>query len=330
MAFMAWSLDDGILEKCASGGVFDALAAIVIEYGGVVFGAAVEPSTQVLRHVSAEDTDGIAPMRLSKYYQSEVRDTYTEVKRLLLEERWVLYTGTPCQIAGLYASLGERLSKNPHLLTMEVLCHGVTSKQAVDSYVASKERRLHQRVTGIKFRTKDGPNGWEDSSHAMLQIESGHDVSTFIADKSDTFMVSYGVSLFMRESCYRCKYCSDIRVADYMAGDFWGVGDDRADDAQRLKGVSLLLVSSEKGQALLPSLEDSLYLEAIELNEATPRNSALYRPTTRNNSREVFFSRVKDEDFDDLVHRLLWKVFLKRWAKSHLPSRVIDLIRRSR
>ena len=327
---MAWNLNDEVLKKCASGGIFDALAAIVIEHGGVVFGAAAEPSTNVLRHMSAEDLGSIAPMRLSKYYQSEVRNTYTEVRKLLLEERRVLYTGTPCQIAGLYAALGKHLSESSNLLTMEILCHGVTSKQVVDAYIASKEKLLGQRVIGVRFRTKDGPKGWEDSSHATLQIESGHDIPTFVADEPDTFMVAYGVSLFMRESCYRCKYCSDIRVADYMAGDFWGVGDDRADAAQRLKGVSLLLVSSEKGQQLLSSLEDRLHLEAIELIEAIPRNSALYRPTRRNSLRETFFSRIQDEDFDRLVHRLLWKTFLKRWVKSHLNPEVVNLLKKLR
>lgn len=325
--YMGWNRSDEVLARCASGGVFDALAALVLERGGIVYGAATDGSTRRLFHQAADSIPAISSMRLSKYYQSDATGSYKEISGWLRKDRWVLFTGTPCQVAGLYAALGDRLSRNPRLITMEVLCHGVTSKLVVDNYVESKERRLNTSVLDVKFRTKDGPSGWEDSSHIRLLTEGQGDDPTSVPDRNDTFMLAYGKSLFLRESCYRCKFCNHERVADVMAGDFWGVTEERASAEQRRKGVSLLLVAEDRKGSLLPALNDYLHMEIIDLAEAVPRNSALYRPTIRNASRSAFFSKLPHADFDALVYRLLWKQLVKNWIKNRLSPKTVDKIR---
>ena len=158
--YMAWHKDKDVLLHSSSGGVFTALATIVLRRGGVVFGAALDEATREVYHTMAENEEELDKLRMSKYYQSDTRDVYQIVRTKLQEGRQVLFSGTACQVAALYCFLGDKVEW-PNLLTVDVLCHGVSSKKVVDAYISSKEKRYKKRIRSIRFRVKGSDVEWQ-------------------------------------------------------------------------------------------------------------------------------------------------------------------------
>ncbi len=323
--YMAQHRDPNILKRCSSGGVFDALAELVLSDGGVVFGAVREDVSGEVRHARAEDLAGIEPMRLSKYSQSLAWESYEEARACLLQHRRVLFTGTPCQLAGLRSYFGK-LGDSPDLVTMEVLCHGVTSRRVVDAYRRSQERRLGKVVAGIRFRDKGGRWGWEDSSHAVLSVTGQGGVEE-LRDRNDAFMYGYIRSLYLRESCYRCRYCAVRRQSDFTAGDFWGLGDNRMPVRERRLGVSLMAVTGTRAKSLLPLLEKTLSITPIDVAEALPANGALVRPAKRPELRDTILASIDSNDFNSLLGCYFAKGILKRRIKSLIGPKVSKAVK---
>lgn len=167
--YMAWHLDKEVIKKSSSGGVFTALADYVLRRGGVVFGAAKNPNTREVYHIAIDNEQELDKLRLSKYYQSNIGKVYWQVKEMLIQDRFVLFSGTACQVAGLYSAL-DQWHVNPEiirgenrtrrLITADVLCHGCTSKKIIDCYIKAKERKLKKKIKDYHFRVKTKDVGW--------------------------------------------------------------------------------------------------------------------------------------------------------------------------
>ena len=148
------------------------------------------------------------------------------------------------------------------------------------------------------------------------------DGSAFVADKPvDTFFVGFNNNLFLRESCYRCKYCGTKRVTDFTIADFWGVSDSRVTMEQLKKGVSLLLVNSAKAGRMLSKLQKDLVIEKILPEEAIPYNRALIQPNDRPKQRDAIYSLLKTKDYDQLIKQIYWKLYVKFYLKK--PIKVL-------
>ena len=167
--YMAWHKNDEVLEKSSSGGVFTALADYVLTRNGVVFGAVKNPDTQEVCHIMINDAKDLDKLRLSKYYQSDTKKVYQQVKEILLQNRFVLFSGTACQVAGLYSAL-DQWKINPEiikgeasrrLITADVLCHGCTSKKVVSCYIKAKEKQYKKKIIDYHFRVKTKDVGWQ-------------------------------------------------------------------------------------------------------------------------------------------------------------------------
>lgn len=248
----------------------------------------------------------------------------------------VLFTGTGCQVAGLYAVLGS-LRDSELLVTAEVLCHGVASKMVVDAYIRSKERKYKKKIKRFCFRIKNEALGWSGGGTRMkLEFTDG---TTFVADKPiDTFFLGFNKNLFLRESCYQCPYCGTKRVADFTIGDFWGVSVAHTTPEQRKLGVSLVLVNSDKAQQVLPELKNSLTMKRILPEEAIPRNRALSRPNPRPAMRDKIYRLLERKDYDRLIEWYCWKrvatyyvkAFIKGILGEHGFTRIKALLKQSR
>lgn len=138
------------------------------------------------------------------------------------------------------------------------------------------------------------------------------DGSVLVADKPvDTFFVGFNNNLFLRESCYRCKYCGTKRIADFTIADFWGVSETRVSREQLRDGISLLLVNSRKARQMMETLQEDLVTEKILPEEAIPYNRALRCPNERPKLRDTFYSLIKSNDYDQLIKRFYWKLYVK-------------------
>lgn len=265
--YAAVTRDRGVLRESSSGGVFTALAEAVIDKGGVVFGAAWTDGP-TLAHIAVEDKASLAALRGSKYVQSATGETFREAKKLLDAGRYVCYSGTPCQIAGLKAYLGQAYE---NLLTVDLVCHGVPSMKMLRddlSYVS------HGRLSAIKdVRFRDKRYGWGVKG----SLSCGGDTVKYNAGTSPYYFYFLKGEVY-RESCYHCRFPSEGRQGDVTLGDYWGVRQalvDRMGGVNPDEGVSCVLVNSETGRQWFAAVEGKLSVAPSDRQSAEKRNKQL-------------------------------------------------------
>lgn len=260
----------------SSGGVFIALAKEIIRKGGVVFGAVFDENWEV-KHTYAETLEGVLPMMGSKYLQSRIEDTFSQARKFLKEGREVLFTGSPCQIAGLHKFLGKDY---PNLLSVDFLCHGVPSPKVWRRYLeelitrqgGGKNSVLFHPIVGrmtirsISFRSKS--RGWKKYSFALTLSEAlaDGDKNTVLLSRKhceDPYMQVFLSNIILRPSCYRCRCKNGVSHSDLTIADFWGINQlmpDFDDD----KGVGLVLVNTRKGKEIFNILDMDVRVSSLE------------------------------------------------------------------
>jgi coenzyme F420-reducing hydrogenase beta subunit len=261
-AYAAWTTDDELIKRSASGGVFAQVATDFLRQpDSVVYGATLTEDGDV-RHIAVSREADIALLQNSKYKQSNLSDVYVDVREQLRAGKRVLFSGTPCQIAAVYAFCG----RHEHLYTAEILCHGVPS-----NYLAELAVRLENARRIWQYRTKS--LGWARGNRTVYESKDG---SVYEKDRlrNDFHYRAYALSSLLRDSCFSCPFARAERVADITMGDFWGLDKQKYDHPA---GVSVLLVNSEKGRQLTSS--DHLYRKPTTWDEITRLNQNLFMPT---------------------------------------------------
>ncbi len=290
--FAAWNKDAVIRKDSTSGGVFTVLAEDILESGGVVFGAALD-AKQHLRHIACFKKKDLWHLRGAKYVQSDLGNTYAEVKELL-ESRPVLFSGTPCQVDGLYRFLGERPE---NLTTCDLVCHGVPSPGVWEDLVALIEGKKRKQLQNVRFRNK--VTGWKDSHLTLLYLDGSVDSAPLF---NTEFGRAFGRALFLRPSCYQCPYTSINRVGDFTLGDFWGLRPDELPEQQEL-GVSLLMVNTAHASHMFDRLP--LARMPFPPERAIAGNPRLASPIARPAERSAFFAAYQLEPFEQVRKKFL-------------------------
>lgn len=292
--------------KSSSGGMFTALAEVILKAGGVVFGAAFGKEWNVV-HAYAENLQDLDKLRRSKYVQSSIGNTYLQAKVFLEQGRQVLFTGTPCQIAGLRNFLRKEYA---NLLTAELFCHGVPSPAVWQQFL--KENTQQEKISAIDFRDKQF--GW-DASFLKISYRDGTDLPKLpfylkpLKNLKNGFLLrnvyklSFAISnLYERPSCHVCRFKGLNKMADFAMGDLWGV--QKTYPAQYDKqGISVLLVNTVKGQRLLNKC--ALCKTEIDIEKLVENNPYLVSSVKPHPKRAEFFARYKRENFNKLVRELL-------------------------
>ena len=288
--YAAWNKDDTIRKDSTSGGVFSILAEDTLESGGVVFGAGFDANMH-LRHIACFQKEELYHLRGAKYVQSDLADTYRQIRELL-KTRPVLFSGTPCQVDGLYRYLGSRPE---NLTTCDLVCHGVPSPGVWEDFAADQQRRKGKRLQNVRFRNK--VTGWYDS-HLTMVYQDG------CVDSDPLFRTEYGRAfgraLFLRPSCYRCPYTSMTRPGDFTMGDFWGLRPEELPHQQE-KGVSLLMVNTAHGSHIFDRLQ--MGRAGFPAERAIAGNPRLASPTPFCRDRAAFFAAYALEPFAEVRRR---------------------------
>lgn len=285
-----------VRRRSTSGGIFWLLAQWVLARGGVVFGAVYAPDFSVV-HSRAESEAELEAMQGAKYAQSNLGDSLQQVKKLLEEGRYVLFSGTPCQIAGLHAYLG---GAHQRLLSVDLICHGVPSPAVWQQYVASRSRldAGGERPDEIRLRSK--VTGW---SRYSVQFSYPHGSYRRPAGE-DPYIRGFVGDLYLRPSCYDCRYKGIDRLSDFTLGDYWGIWNQLPEFQDEL-GVSLVLLHSPKAAELWREISPQLEFQPVDPQGAVAENPAAVASAKANPNREAFFSRYRREDFESLVGELL-------------------------
>lgn len=299
--FGGYALDETIREQSTSGGFFSALADAWCQDDSLVFGAVADGIA--VRHCGTKYRDGIAPFRKSKYLQSEMGDCYREVRTALSGGTRVLFSGTPCQIAGLRAFLGEE--NHPNLLTVEVVCEGVPSPHYIGKFASWLGKRLGGTVRSIDYRFKDGRR-WDFQVMRATLEKSGGNVFEWKQDRwFNPFWSIWLQHLISRPSCYQCPFATRERLADVTLGDLWGVHLYCPELYGRNGGASLAFCNTEKGLAAIEAARPRLYGHFLPLETALRYQGPMRGHIAGNPRRE--------ECMKDLL-TLPFKAFVRKWA----------------
>ena len=281
--------DDEELRHSASGGAFVAIAHHVLREGGVVFGAAYNESLHV-GHIKVENISELIKLQSSKYVQSNTEATYSEVKTLLKDGRKVLYSGTPCQIGGLYAYLGKE-GQNENLLTIDVICHGVPSPALFEKYLDWLGGEMGGKILFYDFRTK--VSGWGLGYKSKTKTKTKTKTGVL-----DPYYYHFLKGHTYRESCYRCQYSQKNRVADFTIGDYWGIEKEHR-EFYSTKGVSVVLLNTEKALAMRPLLDNLFYTIDSTFEKAVKENHNLNHPTERKAIRDHIYDGMNTMSLDE-------------------------------
>ena len=267
--FSAKNEDSDVLMQSSSGGVFYAMARKVIEDGGVVFGAQFD-DTQVVEHSYTDTIDDLKRFQGSKYSQSVMGGSFTSVKKFLDAGRKVMFTGTPCQVAGLRLYL--RKDYGDLLLLVDVICHGVPSPLVWRKYldmVAEKHGGSGAKIKKVTFRDKR--LGWENYGMAISFGGDSAPTEYFENHEHNIFMRGFLKNFYLRPSCFACPAKGGRAGSDVTLGDFWGIKQVAECDHDD-KGVSVLLIHTDKGARAVNncgvSLKKSDYESALRYNSA--------------------------------------------------------------
>ena len=285
-AWAAYSRDTDMRLESSSGGVFTELARHILSQHGAVFGAVYDDRFRVI-HVCAENEAELARLRGAKYAQSDLSGVFSQVKTRLDRGQLVLFSGTPCQVAGLLRFLR---TPRENLITVDFVCHGVPSPMVWSEYV----KHLGD-VTSIDLRAKD--TGWSRYRYCHRVADSTGSVH-LIPNSESLYMKLFVGDYINRPSCADCHFKGYARRSDLTIGDFWGIWDSHPDmDDDR--GTSVVLIQSERGQKLWEAIAPRMDRKKVPLEDASRQNPAMLISSKPAADREAILERIRSGSIAD-------------------------------
>jgi coenzyme F420-reducing hydrogenase beta subunit len=342
--YAAKSKDEEMRLNSSSGGVFTLLAEKVIRNDGIVFGARFNERWEVV-HDYTETIEGLSVFRGSKYVQSRIGKTYIQAKQFLKEGRYVLFSGTPCQIAGLKLFLRKEYD---NLLTVDVVCHGVPSPKVWKEYLLQlidNQRYMGGGKHVYNINMRDKYYGWKEFSVRILLSMEEDKISFRKKDKNsknysfysqfsidgkstviveplhkNIFLKGFLSNLYLRPSCHACPSKSFKSGSDITLGDYWGIQNvlPNFDDN---KGVSLVMVNTQEGMSFFNGIdmlkEETSYASALKGNSPIEMSAKIPK------KRALFFTSWKEGNVIPLIEKLTYQPFLMK-----MLFRIARLIKR--
>ena len=307
-AYATKNKDEEKRKNSTSGGMFKILAEHVINKNGIVFGVRLNKNLVAI-HDYAETIEECKKFSFSKYVRSDLNGAYEKVKKFLNQDRYVLFTGTPCQVQGLRNFLGKDSEK---LILCEIICHANPSPKVLKMYIKNHENISKQKIKQIYFRSKDK----EMNNGAYIEFEDGtkKEIQEYITAFS-------GNQLINRPSCYNCQFVDENRKADFTIGDLWGI-EKILPNFKDGKGISLLTVNTEKAEKIFNLIKLNMDFENIDLNLAFKYNH--HSNSSPNNKRKKFFINLANGKIND--NTIIEK--LKKYTKKSMLKKITGKIKR--
>lgn len=293
-AYAAVNRDREQLLRSASGGAFAAIATYVLAHNGVVFGASLqfEDGCAVSKHIVIDRVEQLSLIQGSKYVQSFIGgQTYQETKKYLELGQTVLFSGTPCQIAGLYGYLGD---SPDNLITIDLICHGVPNAKFFNDYLQFERKKRHAKaITGYSFRDKK--KGWGMNSRIDMTMKRGIRKKIYIPARLNSYYTLFLDGVTYRTNCYSCPYAQKQRVSDLTIGDYWGIEVEHPEllgkyGVEEKDGISCVLANTKKGIQICAEVRDVLQESESSLEKVSRRNGQLNSPSKHSKSRSVMMN----------------------------------------
>lgn len=314
--YAAWEKQINNRLESASGGAFYAIASEFINNGGVVYGVTYD-SNLLARHLRIDNLSELKKTRGSKYMQSDINTTYRQAKEDLIKGLPVLFSGTPCQIAGLKLFLRKEYS---NLFTVDLVCHGVPSPALFKEHVAWIEKKYGKKLVDFKFRGKN-KSGWR--SYVKYVFEDNSTVSSFLG--VDYYSHAFHLGYFNRPSCFECEFSKNQRIGDITLSDFWnGEKFSHTLKRQRKYGFNLIMCNTLNGQKLLESVREHLELLEMPVQAAIDGDVRLRHTEPRPSFRDFSYKIWNEKGYEYMVNNYSLKITL---AQRILPTWVKNVIK---
>lgn len=299
-----YSLDYNTIIKSTSGGVFIELCRAFYKKHprGVVFGVSMDKNLQVV-HDLATNLKECYKFCSSKYVQSEVRNTYINVDKILKNDGAVLFTGTPCQVAGLKAYLGVDYD---NLYTQAIVCHGVPSGKLWDNYCGYLKKK-YGKVLNVNFRAKK--DGWENYTFEA-RLENGK----LIYD--NLFLKAFGGNIALRDSCSVCDFKYPNYDADLILGDFWHINSIEPRIYNKF-GVSMVIGMTDKGSNLFEIAKQNMNGEYFPINYLFKSQKGIGQSVPKSSKHDLFLESITTENFESIVKKYT-KLSMSRKVRAYL------------
>ena len=284
--------DEDVLYNSSSGGVFSVVANYVFKHGGAVVGVEFSEDMEV-RHVIITNSENLQKLRGSKYVQSNIQGIYPEVRRLLLQGKMVLFTGTPCQVHALKEFIRKPFE---NLITIDLICHATPSPKIFKEYINYLNNHYHSKVMWMNMRDKE-KRGWGDPHSIRLQLPDNQ----YVIDDSNIVQWPriYFSRLIDRPSCHHCRYTNFKREGDLTMADFLDLNNMRPDLYSK-KGTSLLIVNTLKGKSLFKEICNEFDYYIVSKEEAS--QPCLNKPIAKAIDREWYWEYYDNHTFKQTIN----------------------------
>lgn len=278
VAYACYAKDNALFQKSSSGGFFAVLASAILKEGGLVSGAAFDQGNMV-EHIIIDKEQQLSHLQGTKYVQSRINDSFQVIRDNLEIGKTVLFSGTPCQTAGLKSYLQHDFES---LICVDIICHGVPSPMVWKDYL--QELSKSGNIQNVVFRKKDIDSGL--SSFVYRIDEEEH----LVRYNEDLFVKGFIKNLYLRKSCFQCRFKGYERCSDITIGDFWGINEKHSAFANK-SGNSIVIVHSKKGQQWFDKIKEDLFVEEADYKEASIFNESLIESVKETELRNAFYSR---------------------------------------
>lgn len=325
--YIAVAKDKRTAFLSASGGGFILIARWIIENKqGVVFGCVMDEDLHVF-HTLTEESTGLIAMQGSKYVQSDMRKTYIEAKQFLNDGRYVLFSGTPCQIAGLRCFLNQPFT---NLYTIDVVCHGVPSPVVFSKYIDWLEKKKNEKIKSYKFRNKTG----YDNCGFIAKIDYQNSQIQYKNAMRDPYYRSFLNGLCFRQSCYSCPFAQPNRISDITIGD---LGTRKLyPDFHPEEAISCILINTEHGMSLWDANKNKFDQQEIDLEKEIRKNGQLNHPFEYKEEREKRSNMLYSGKFSEVEKEISKNdslpLKIKEYIKENIPyksrRKIVNLFRK--
>lgn len=286
---------DVLINGSASGGFFITIARYFIEVlHGVIYGVVLD-GEMTCKHVEALTMEEVVPMQNSKYIQSAIGDTYVKIKKRLEEGKYVLFSGTPCQVAALKSYLGE---DNERLLTIDVVCHGVPNQVFWKKYI--NEELRDKDITGFNFRTRGNRKNGKTTLEATAIFKG---FSKQIPWEKSAYYGPYILNESFRKSCYYCQYAQPRRVSDITMGDC--DSEKKYMDFYPTESKSIVLLNTEKSISFWRKIEDRFAFTELDYQAEVFANNCLRYPSIRPLVRQFIYKDMQALSWNDFCEKYI-------------------------
>lgn len=266
IAYAAWAKNKDARKQSASGGAFLAMAEYILSNGGIVFGAAMDGVADV-NHICIDNIKDIFKLQGSKYAHSNAAGIYKQVFSYLKDGKLVLFSGTGCQVAGLYGFLSNK-KYGGQLVTVDLICGGVPSRLLVDKFLENVPYEVKRIVS---FRTKE--NGWSPKGFAYnLKIEDTSGIIHDYTNQRTLISTGFACEMTNRYSCYHCQFAGTNRMSDFTIGDYWGIKDYKE---EHYNGVSAIIAHNDQAVSLLKEMNKTLTIQKTDISNILANNKRL-------------------------------------------------------